>query len=112
MNELDKVLNRDEKILWQGQPRIIPFFIDGLVPVIVTTLVLGTGFFIFKNTEHTTKDAIIVGLTYIFFGLGSVFYPVYRVLSHRYTQYAITDKRVIIQCGVIGRADLLMFLIS
>jgi len=111
MKELDKVLNENEKIFWEGAPSFWPFIFSGsiattcfgliwmafLIPFIgvaIMDIIIGThifGFAIFL-TPH-----FWIGL-FLVFGI-----PIYQYLVFKHTYYAVTDKRVILQRGWIGR---------
>jgi len=87
--ELDKVLDTGEKIMWEGKPVFWPFFISSLSGSLIGWVVAGFfGFF-----------TIISVLGFIF----AIAIPLYTLLVYKFTYYAITHKRVIMQSGVIGR---------
>jgi len=111
MKELDKVLNKNEKVLWEGKPVFLPFIfgrsvavtIFGIIwllfmlPFILISLVsvlfgnfLGIAFVIFN-------PFVWIGILLVF-GL-----PLYNYLVYNHIYYAITDKRAIFQAGLIGR---------
>lgn len=103
MRELDKILGSREKIFWEGKPNFWPFVFGGfavaffgfvfmLVGLIAIILGLSRGDFAVMIMPH-----FWVGLA-LFIGI-----PLYSVLVHKRVHYAITDKRVIIQKGLIGR---------
>src|SRR3989338_2916418 len=107
MRELDKVLDNREKIIWEGQPQFWPFILGSSVPSAIFGLfwlaVISPFIFAWFLIPATTVF-FIVPLAFSLIGLWAVFgTPVYLALVHKYTYYAITDKRVIIQKGLIGR---------
>ena len=90
MREIDKILNEDEKVLWEGKPVFWPYFLGSLFGMIVVVI-----FFI-----------LIPLLFLILFGfliIVAIFALVYALLVYKNLHYAITDKRVIFQGGLIGR---------
>lgn len=99
--EIDKILNTDEKVLWEGNPRFAPFvmtafFISSLFGLFFLGFVILAGF--------SGLGIFILLLPHFWVGLGLVIGPVlYRWLVYRHVWYAITDKRAIIQTGVVGR---------
>ncbi len=111
MKEFEKVLDQNEKILWDGHPVFWPFLLGGSV---VTTLFglfwmvfllpfISLAAFDIMFGSHIFGFAIFL-LPHFWIGLLLVFgIPLYQFLSYKYTYYAITDKRVIFQQGVIGR---------
>lgn len=111
MREISKILDRNEKTLWEGKPRFWPYLFSSsaittifglfwmlfLIPFIVIALLdiaLGSHIFGFG----------IVLLPHFWIGIFLVVgIPLYLILVHKHIYYAITDKRVIIQKGLIGR---------
>ena len=108
MNEFDKILDEKEKVLWHGRPQFFPFLFSNL-----TFLLLGIFFFSFgyiqvKTHPNLLSNADISGLLLLYAlpSLGVFFFFgtfIYLAFAYRITSYAITDKRVIIQSGIIGR---------
>lgn len=111
MKELEKVLNPDEKIFWEGAPSFWPFIFGGsivttcfglvwmafLIPFVgmaIMDIIFGThifGFAIFLMPHFWIGLVLVFGI------------PIYQYLVFKHTYYAITDKRVILQRGWIGR---------
>ena len=108
MTTLSRLLHSDENIIWQGKPVFkafvfaghnIALFVFGLIfmsfPLIffLITLQSGAPLFIFN----------LIPLLFIFVGFGIFFgTPISSAFAHRNTEYAITNKRLIIQTGAIG----------
>ncbi|MBI5051151.1 PH domain-containing protein [Candidatus Micrarchaeota archaeon] len=105
MDELDKVLDEDEKILWQGKPSFLPFVVGGSIIISLVGifwLTFTVPFFFVGLT--TDLFVILFMLPFLLIGLGLTFgVPVYNLLVYKNVQYAITNKRAIIQGGLIGR---------
>lgn len=100
MKELDKVLNQNEKVLWEGKPSFWPFFLSSSIYPFIFGLVwmfflipfiYGLSFLILFVPHFWIGIVLIVGV------------PIYQLLVFRHICYAITDKRVILQKGLIGR---------
>ena len=131
MRELEKVLDKDEKVFWEGQPKFWPFVLGGgsvafifgiiwmafLVPFFIPLIFAGTA-----TSAMTINGVPIKGmdsmalimfvlfgggcmlLPFLIIGLGMMFgVPVYQFLVYKNMYYAITNKRVIVQGGVVGR---------
>lgn len=100
MREIDKVLDADEKVFWEGKPVFWPFVFNrgiiislfGLLMTVVMTFVLfSAGTFILLTPHFWLGPALLFG-------------PItYALLVYDKVYYAITNKRVILQGGVIGR---------
>ncbi len=102
MIEFDKILNTNEKVLWEGKPKFLPYFI-GAIPIVIIGLI-----FLYvggpSNTGIHSTSAGGITIPNILIGLFlAIAYPLYRFLSYKYVYYVITDKRVIFQSGLIGR---------
>lgn len=101
MREIHRVIESGEKVFWEGQPKFWPFFISsffvsliGFIFMIFTLLfgfISGFSWAIFLIPHFWIGLAIFVGA------------PLYKLLVYSKTHYAITNKRVIFQGGVIGR---------
>ncbi|MDO8481318.1 MAG: PH domain-containing protein, partial [Nanoarchaeota archaeon] len=108
--ELDKVLDKNETVLWEGKPNFWPFLLGGsllttlfglfwmlfLIPFLVIAAInitrgglLGWGIFLLPH--------FWVGIVLVF-GI-----PLYQILVYKHVYYAITNKRVLLQKGLIGR---------
>lgn len=103
MQEFDKILDRREKVLWTGKPRFWPFFLS-----ITPSAVFGLFFFLIGLL--VIADGLSAGnpwfilIPHFWIGVFMVFgAPIYRLLVFNHTHYAITDKRILFQGGVVGR---------
>lgn len=111
MRELNKVLDQNEKIFWEGTPSFWPFVFSGSI---VTTCFgvfwlifllpfIGIALFDILFGSHIFGFGIFL-LPHFWIGIILVFgIPAYQVLVYKHTYYAITNKRVILQKGWIGR---------
>lgn len=111
MRELNKVLNQNEKILWEGAPSFWPFLFGGSIVAMIfglfwmLFLIPFIGFAVYDILfgSHIFGFGILL-LPHFWIGIGLVFgIPIYQILVYKKTYYAITDKRVILQKGWIGR---------
>jgi len=103
MRELDKVLDRDEKVFWEGKPKFWPFFLSSFAAAIFGLFFLVFGVIILLQ-GIASGDYFFIFLPHFWIGVLFVFgIPIYRALVYKYTYYAITNKRVIFQKGLIGR---------
>jgi membrane protein YdbS with pleckstrin-like domain len=117
MRELDKVLDDNEKVFWEGKPNFWPFFfgrsifafILGIIllffmlPFIIILIFIAV-MGILSNSMAGTLVAfasILPILIPISLLMGGVM--LYNYLAYKYVYYAITNKRVVIQTGLIGR---------
>ncbi|MBI2888431.1 MAG: PH domain-containing protein [Candidatus Liptonbacteria bacterium] len=111
MRELDKVLDANEKVFWEGTPSFWPFLLGGSI----ITTIFGLFWMVFLIPFIAVAVYDIIFGSHIFgfgilllphFWVGVVLVigiPIYQILLFKHVRYAITDKRVILQKGVIGR---------
>jgi membrane protein YdbS with pleckstrin-like domain len=100
MRELNKILDDNEKVLWEGVPEFKPFFWQ-------SSMFLGLFGLMWMGIlipGVIASRGILLLMPHFWIGLVLlVGVPVYNYLSYKYICYAITDKRVIFQTGLIGR---------
>ena len=112
---IEKLLDANERIIWSGMPdrkayifNIGPFFFFGIFWGIFD---LG---FISAFFSASSSAAEPVGGGSVFFFAPffllhmtpcwiALFSPIYRAFNHKYMRYVVTDRRIYIQSGVIGR---------
>ncbi len=87
--DIDKIINVNEKVLWQGKPMILPYFARTTL-----TLVL----YVFAVIFYDPSDLLL-----ILFGIFLAIPIVWKLLAYPWIHYYITDKRVVAQSGIIGR---------
>lgn len=121
MREIDKVLDTNEQVLWEGKPKFWPYFLNGAISTFLFGLIW-TGFllpFIAVGLLPLAGMEIKGGATFIkpfFLSWNIILIPfilpglwmllgvhIYKWLLYKHLYYAITSKRIIIQKGVIGR---------
>ena len=112
-NNIDDVVNSDEKILWRGKPNAKSYVLAAMVKMLPVALIwiAFDGTFIFFITMGMTRGDIplgILGFVIPFFLLHLT--PVWVWLANtvkavrevKNLEYAVTDKRIIIRSGIIG----------
>lgn len=106
MNETSKVLNQDEKVIWEGQPKFL-LYILSMIPVIIFGLiwtVMSLGFLLAIAKGHPPVWAFALVALFVLIGLYMlIFVPIYTVLVYKNIWYVLTDKRVLLQSGWIAR---------
>ena len=104
MIEFNKVLDANEKVLWEGKPQFLPYLLS-VAPFMLFGFVfmVFSGFIVFPLI---IKTGTLWPLLIPHFWIGFVIFfgaPLYSVLVYKYLYYIITDKRIIFQSGLIGR---------
>jgi len=94
MNEIPKILEPREKVTWEDKPKYAAYmvwvFLGGII-------VGGVGGIFLGLFLRSALAGVIIGLLVFAFAV------LWGNLAYKVTHYAITNKRVIIQTGVIGR---------
>ena len=107
MKEIDRILNDDEKILWEGMPQFLPFIaMSGLLSLFGLIFMMAGLIPAIAGFATGDPQAIFISLLIPHFWIGAGLFfgvPIYRILVHQFTHYAVTNRRVIIQSGLIGR---------
>ena len=112
MDEIKNILEQNEKVLWEGAPKFWPYMLGGSIATTIFGLIWMV--FLIPFIAMAVYD-IFFGSH--FFGFGILLFPhfwigiilifvipLYQFLSYKNIYYAITDKRVIMQRGWIGRS--------
>ena len=110
MRELDKVLDQNEKVFWEGKPKFWPFLLGGSIITIIFGLfwmVFLIPFIVIAAINISQGGLFGWGiflLPHFWVGIVLVFgIPIYQILVYKHVYYAITNKRVLFQKGLIGR---------
>lgn len=105
--QFEKVLDNNEKVLWIGHPKLIPFLSSGVGFLIFGTLWFCFDYFVFiRNIELT--DATGSGFILGFFGLHllpfwlSVANMLRLCLVYKNTFYTYTNRRLMARTGFLG----------
>lgn len=102
MKMIDKILDKDEKVFWEGKPKFWPFFIGSFFISMFGLLFLVSGSLILISGLRGGNILVIL-FPYFWIGLAMTFGPpLYSYLVYKNIYYAITNKRVIFQKGLIG----------
>ena len=94
MNEIPQVLEPKEKVVYDGKPRYAPYIISAIFGSIIFSLILG---FIAWTFLKSFTSAAIIGVVVFILGI------ILSNMAYTRTHYAITNKRAVIQSGIIGR---------
>jgi membrane protein YdbS with pleckstrin-like domain len=94
MNEISQILESSEKVRWEGKPNYAPYITGALFGALIFGAIIF--FFVWKLSK-----SILIGALSGF----AIFVISFIVsnLSYTVTHYALTNKRVIFQSGIIGR---------
>ena len=94
MNEISKILEQKEKVIYDGKPEYVPYITSTLFGTLIAVVIIEVIiYFYFKSVLIGISGGIIILI--IGFVLSN--------LSYQRTHYAITNSRAIIQSGIIGR---------
>lgn len=93
MNEIGKILEKNEKFEWDDKPKYSAY-ITSIIMGLIFLSIVGTAIIIFGKQSQ---------LWFIALAAICLFSLIIGQLRYNATHYAITNKRVIIQTGIIGR---------
>lgn len=94
MNEINQILEPKEKLFYDSNPVYKPYLLSSLIAAIIFSAIIGVFAFAFSKS-------IIIGIIILIAGIvGGI---ILANMAYSRTHYAITNKRVIIQSGIIGR---------
>lgn len=94
MNEIPKVLEPKERVLWDGKPKYAPYMVG-----IFFISVIASAFIAFLSYGFLRSVILAVLAVPVIIVLGVML----GTLSWKAKHYAITNKRLIVQSGIIGR---------
>lgn len=110
MNETAKILNQNEKVIWEGRPQFVPYM-AALFPMIIFGLIWTgiSSFFLYGTITNAQGNNIVWSVVavislFVFIGLYLLIgNTIVTLLLYKRIWYVITDKRIIFQKGLIGR---------
>lgn len=97
MNEIKNILSSNEKVVWEGKPKFAPYFISQLTCAGCFSVIFLIGALLAAAGGELGPSIFIFIL-----GLVFVISPLISYLYYKKIYYAITDKRIILQSGIIG----------
>jgi hypothetical protein len=106
---LAQVLDKDETILWSGRPHPLPFFASG-IPILIFGLCWGAfdyfGFIRHMGSSSMNSDMKYTMIPFFAFHLFTLWIALANFIRlpivYRNTLYALTNRRVLVQCGFWG----------
>lgn len=103
MREIEKILDKNEKVFWEGKPNFWPFFFSGIGIALFGLIFLLAGGIVLIQGLRDGNNLIWL-MPHFWVGVILVIgVPTYKALVYKHTYYAITNKRVLFQSGLIGR---------
>ena len=94
MNEIQQLLEPKEKLIYDGKPAYAPYITSAIFGTLLAVIFIGI--FIGAFLKSITI-AVAAGITIFILGI------ILSNIAYRRTHYAITNKRAIVQSGIIGR---------
>lgn len=94
MNEIPQILEPKEKVTYEGKPEYAPYITGAVFGTLIAVGIIG----IFIGAYFKTiLWAVVAGAFILTLGI------ILSNMAYARTHYAITNKRAIIQSGIIGR---------
>lgn len=106
--DITSILAEGEELIWKGKPKKTAFIVNKILQMFPIALIwlACDGFFIVSLLKGAPKELLWFIIPFFAFHLLPVWTWLANVLSAKKkwenTQYAVTDKRIIIQSGFIG----------
>ena len=94
MNEISKILEQKEKLIYDCKPEYPPYIIGTLFGTLIATVIIGVFIFFFFKSIFM---AVVAGIIILVIGF------ILSNMAYQRTHYAITDRIAITQSGIIGR---------
>lgn len=106
MREVKDMLDKNEYIIWEGKPTFLPFFVKGIISYtfILTFLYFFLYFMIngVLNLGYMETSSIYIAFFWIL-PASLITALIYVPFAYRFVYYIVSDRRIIIQGGIIGR---------
>ena len=107
MTNITEQLRLDEKVLWQGKPKLFPFiFAHNAIPFIFGLFFMAVTFLFFVSPMLSTGfplELIVFPLIFFLIGFLIAFgQPIWSYLAFRNTEYLLSNQRLITQTGAVG----------
>ena len=104
--DFESIRNVDEKILWVGRPKSVPYIFSGVMSGILIVLFGAIWILTSYNINSDNAEGGTSQNYFWLFGLIPLVQGVYsflnKILSYPNTAYAYSDKRVMMRTGFIG----------
>jgi len=102
--QFEQVLDKDEKVLWVGQPKLVPFLLTGLPFLIIGAIWFCLDYFIFiKNMSMSTSPYLIpFFLLHLSPSWMSILNILRLILVYNNTFYTYTNRRLMMRSGFWG----------
>jgi uncharacterized membrane protein YdbT with pleckstrin-like domain len=94
MNEIPQILEPKEKVIYDGKPEYAPYITGAIFGILIAVVVIGIFIGAFLKS---ILIAVIAGIVIFILGI------IISNMAYTRTHYAITNKRAIVQTGIIGR---------
>jgi hypothetical protein len=105
LNEIDAILDPNEKILWRGKPQYFAYILSAC-PAVLMGIFWSMFLVPFYWAVFTKKFPIFVWVVlgpHTAVALGLLTAPLWASLFYPYIEYAITTKRIIMKSGFFAR---------
>jgi membrane protein YdbS with pleckstrin-like domain len=104
-SKLERLLQKNEKVIWSGKPVRKAFILPGLAAIPFGLIFLAFSiFWMWSSASMGAPDFFtLFGLPFVLIGFALTFGPsIVLLVRYRNTEYMITNKRIITQTGAIG----------
>lgn len=109
--KIENLINENERIIWRGRPKKISFILNkilSMTPFAILWLAFDATFITLMvlNVGRLPTPIIIFLVIFFAFHLIPVWLWISRIIfawrEYRFTEYAITDRRVLVKTGIVA----------
>lgn len=113
---IEQMMDSNEKILWRGQPDRLTYtignpgyilfaFIWGIFDLTILSMFIKVPFQMqeFNEIPQISLFAVVFFIFHMMPVWGAIFGPIYRFFAWNVMEYVLTDKRIYMVSGLIGR---------
>ena len=94
MNEISQILESKERVIYDSEPEYAPYMISAISKILIVVAFISIYVKVFSKSMLWV---IVVGAVILIFGI------ILSNIAYARTHYAISNKRAIVQSGIIGR---------
>lgn len=105
VDNIDGILDNNEKIFWRGKPKYIAYIFRWLIPAAVGIfwcIFLVPFYFVYFTGKAPVFIWVVLG-PHTLVGLSLLTSPIWASFAYPYIEYAVTSKRIIIKSGFFAR---------
>lgn len=101
-SEINQIISPGENILWSQKPLFWPYMFWNVLPIAFFSLLWNGIMALGVVPSLLAHNYLILLVPHVWVGIGLLLYPFWVWISYNKAYYYITNRRVIIQSGIVG----------